>query len=92
MRLYNANFSPNALRVRAVAFELGIDIEIVEVDLRKGDNRAGEFLRRNPNAKVPVLEDGDFFLWESRAIGYLIAKAGESDETDDLPDDVPAGV
>ena len=27
-----------------------------------------------------------------RAIGYLIAKAGESDETDDLPDDVPAGV
>lgn len=72
MRLYNANLSPNALRVRAVAFELGIDIEIFEVDLRRGDNRAGEFLRRNPNAKVPVLKDGDFFLWESRAIcGYL---------------------
>ena len=73
MRLYNANFSPNALRVRAVAFELGIDIEIVEVDLRRGDNRAGEFLRRNPNAKVPVLEDGDFVLWESRAICTYLA-------------------
>ena len=79
MRLYNANFSPNALRVRAVAFELGIDIEIVEVDLRKGDNRAGEFLRRNPNAKVPVLEDGDFFLWESRAIcGYLVSQTPDA--------------
>ena len=73
MRLYNANFSPNALRVRAVAFELGIDLEIIEVDIRKGDNRAGEFLRRNPNAKVPVLEDGNFVLWESRAICAYLA-------------------
>lgn len=73
MRLYNANFSPNALRVRAVALELGTDLEIIEVDVFKGDNRAGEFLRRNPNAKVPVLEDGDFVLWESRAICAYLA-------------------
>lgn len=50
-----------------------IDLEIIEVDIRKGDNRAGEFLRRNPNAKVPVLEDGDFALWESRAICSYLA-------------------
>ncbi len=66
MKLYNANFSPNALRVRAVAHELGVDLEIVQVDIRAGDNRAAEFLARNPNAKVPVLEDGNFVLWESR--------------------------
>ena len=29
MKLYNANFSPNALRVRAVALELGIELEII---------------------------------------------------------------
>ncbi|MCV2890942.1 MAG: glutathione S-transferase family protein [Pseudophaeobacter sp. bin_em_oilr2.035] len=73
MRLYNANFSPNALRVRAVAFELGADLEIIEVDVFKGDNRAADFLARNPNAKVPVLEDGDFVLWESRAICAYLA-------------------
>lgn len=79
MRLYNANFSPNALRVRAVANELGIDLEIVEVDIRKGDNRSDDFLARNPNAKVPVLEDGDFVLWESRAIcAYLAAQKPEA--------------
>ena len=39
MKLYNANFSPNALRVRAVALELGIELEIIEVDIRGGDNR-----------------------------------------------------
>lgn len=80
MRLYNANLSLNALRVRAVASELGIDLEIVEVDIRKGDTRTEDFLAKNPNAKVPVLEDGDFVLWETRAIcGYLAAlkpKAG----------------
>lgn len=73
MKLFNANFSPNCLRVRAVIHELGVEIEIVDVDVFSGENKAPEFLRRNPNAKVPVLEDGDFVLWESRAINAYIA-------------------
>ena len=72
MKLYNSNFSPNALRVRAVAAELGIPLEIIEVDLRKGEHKTASYLALNPNGKVPVLVDGDFVLWESRAInGYL---------------------
>jgi len=78
MKLYNANFSPNALRVRAVALELGINLEIIEVDLRSGENRNEDFLAINPNAKIPVLKDGDFILWESRAINsYLASKKPE---------------
>lgn len=72
MKLCNSNFSPNALRVRAVAAELGMPLEVIEVDLRKGENKTASYLATNPNAKVPVLVDGDFALWESRAInGYL---------------------
>ena len=73
MKLYNANFSPNALRVRAVANELGIELEIIEVDIRAGNNRAADYLAKNANAKVPMLEDGDFVLWESRAICAYLA-------------------
>jgi glutathione S-transferase len=73
MLLYNANLSPNALRVRAVANELGIELEFKDVDLRKGENRSASFLALNPNAKVPVLVDGDFVLWESRAIDAYLA-------------------
>lgn len=73
MKLYNADLSPNALRVRAVACELGIDLDIIDVDLRKGGNRTPEFLKLNPNGKVPVLVDGDFVLWESRAINAYLA-------------------
>ena len=68
MRLYNAGLSPNALRVRAVANELGIELELVDVDLRDAKAKVETLLPWNPNAKVPVLVDGDFALWESRAI------------------------
>jgi glutathione S-transferase len=73
MKLYNADLSPNALRVRAVSFELGINLEIINVDLRSGENKAPEYLALNPNGKVPVLVDGDFVLWESRAIMSYLA-------------------
>ena len=39
MKLYNVNLSPNALRVRAVAKELGIELDIVDLDFRKGENK-----------------------------------------------------
>ena len=78
MKLYNANFSPNALRVRAVANELGIDLEIIDIDVMGGENKKADFLALNPNAKIPVLKDDDFVIWESRAINtYLASKKPE---------------
>jgi len=73
MQLYNANFSPNCLRVRSVANELDIDLEIIEVDIFGDGNKGDEFLAMNTNAKVPILVDGDFVLWESRAINSYLA-------------------
>ena len=79
MKLYNANFSPNCLRVRAVANELGLDLDIVDVDLRAGETKTEEYLAMNPNHKVPVLEDDGMILWESRAINaYLAGKDAKS--------------
>lgn len=79
MKLYDLSFSPNARRVRAVAAELGTDLELVTVDLAGGANRSGDYLALNPNAKVPTLVDGDFALWESNAIlCYLAAKKPEA--------------
>lgn len=73
MKLYNGTFSPNALRTRAVAYELGLDPELIEVDLFKGENRTPEYLALNPNGKVPTLVDGDVVIWESRAINAYLA-------------------
>jgi len=73
MKLYDFPFSPNCRKVRAVAYELGITLEYVHVDLLKGEQRAPAFLAKNPNGRVPVLEDGDFVLWESTAIQRYLA-------------------
>jgi glutathione S-transferase len=77
MKLYDFAFSPNCRKVRAVAYELGVCLESVHVDLLKGGSRTPAFLAMNPNGRVPVLVDDDFALWESTAIiRYLSAKNG----------------
>ena len=74
MKLYDFPFSPNCRKVRAVAYELGIALAHVHVDLLTGGSRTPAYLARNPNGRVPVLEDGDLVLWESTAIiRYLAA-------------------
>jgi glutathione S-transferase len=38
------------------------------------------FLKLNPNGQVPVMQDGDFVLWESNTIcRYLAGRAGRAD-------------
>jgi glutathione S-transferase len=77
MKLYDFAFSPNCRKVHALAYELGVELEFVRVDLPKGGQRAPAFLAINPNGRVPVLVDGDLVLWESTAIlRYLAGKAG----------------
>jgi glutathione S-transferase len=73
MKLYDSPFSPNCRKVRAVVHELGLQVDLVPVDLFNGENRAPSFVAVNPNACVPVLVDGDFVLWESNAIVAYLA-------------------
>lgn len=67
----------NPRKVCALARYLKLTVEFVHVDLGKGAHKTPAFLAMNPNAKVPVLVDGDTTLWESNAIlCYLARKAG----------------
>jgi glutathione S-transferase len=75
MRLYLHPFSSNARRVHLTAVELGLEPDIVIVDLAKGEQRSPEFLRRNPAGQVPVLDDEGFVLTESHAIMQYLADA-----------------
>ncbi len=80
MRLYYHPFSSNSRRVLLTAHHLRLNLELVAVDLLGGEHKTPEYLRLNPNGKVPVLVDGEFPLWESHAImQYLAEKSGEQD-------------
>jgi glutathione S-transferase len=73
MKIYDFPLSPNCRKVRAVVYELGLKPEFVSVNIFKGEARTPEMLALNPNAKLPVLVDGDFVLWESNAIVSYLA-------------------
>jgi len=73
MRLYHHPMSSNSRRASMTAIHLGAPVEHVLIDLAKGAQRSASFLRKNPNGKVPVLEDDGFILWESHAIMQYLA-------------------
>ncbi len=72
--------SPNARQVLIAANELGADVEICMVNLLEQQQKTPEFIALNPNGLMPVLEDGDFVLWESVAIMQYLAAQQASRE------------
>lgn len=70
MKLYTAPYAPNPRRVVMFIAEKGVtDIDVVSLDLAKGEHRGEEFRAKSPLAQIPTLElDDGRTLTESRAI------------------------
>ena len=63
-------------RVLAVAKHLGIEAELIEVNVKAGGFKTADYTALNPNRKAPTLVDGELVLWESSAImAHLCVKA-----------------
>lgn len=79
MKLYDYPGAPNPRRARIFIREKGLDVEIVNCDMSKGEHKVPEFLAKNPSGKIPVLElDDGRCIPESVAIcRYLEAIAPE---------------
>jgi GST-like protein len=77
--------SPNPAKVALFLEESELPYELIPVDTRKGEQFAPSFLAINPNAKTPVIVDGDAVVFDSNAILlYLAQKTGQF-----LPQDTP---
>ena len=73
LKVYGDERSGNCYKVKLLLNLLQQDYQWQAVDVLKGETRSAEFLAKNPNGKIPLLEleDGSF-LWESNAIlNYL---------------------
>ena len=59
LRLYDFPFSGNGYKVRLLLAQLGQKYDWTDVDIDKGLTRTPEFLKRNPNGRIPTLELDD---------------------------------
>jgi glutathione S-transferase len=81
--LYSMQRSGNSYKVRLALAQLRIPHKLIELDILKGETRTPDFLAKNPNGRVPVLEVAPSrYLAESNAILWYV-----SDGTRLLPDD-----
>jgi GST-like protein len=83
IKLYGMG-SPNVVKVYIALEELGLPYEVAPVDVFTGKQFDADFLKLNPNAKVPVIVDSDgpggkpYTCFESGAILlYLAEKTGK---------------
>ena len=74
-KVYGDYKSGNCYKVKLMLNLLGIPYQWVDVDILNGDTQTPEFLAKNPNGKIPVLElaHGDT-LAESNAILFYLAQ------------------
>ena len=74
IKLYRHALSGHSHRAQLLLSLLGLNAELVDVDLAAGEHKQAEFLARNRFGQVPVLEDGDTVIADSNAILVYLAE------------------
>jgi glutathione S-transferase len=75
LRLHDNLTSGNGFKVRLLLAQLARPYQRIEYDIDRRETRTPEFLAKNPNGRIPLLEleDGSF-LAESNAILWYLAE------------------
>ncbi len=75
LKLYEYPSSGNCYKIRLLLTQLGISFERIPVDILKRESRTPEFLSKNPNGRVPLVElEPGKYLPESNAVLYYFSQ------------------
>lgn len=76
-KLYEFATSGNCYKIRLAMSFLELAYERISIDITKGESRTDEFLKINPNGRVPVLEteDGSYLSESNAALWYLASSS-----------------
>ncbi|CAM6069066.1 unnamed protein product [Sphagnum tenellum] len=82
LKVYGKPYSANVTRVLITLAEKNVDdYQMVPIDLLTGGNKTPEYLKLQPFGQIPAFQDGDFTLYESRAIARYISDKYEGQGT-----------
>ena len=81
IKLYRHALSGHAHRAQLLLSLLGVEAELVDVDLAAGEHKQADFLAKNRFGQVPVLQDGDTVIADSNAILVYLASRYDADKT-----------
>ena len=73
IKLHRHALSGHSHRVQLFLSVLGLDADIIDIDLGSGEHKKSAFLQKNRFGQLPVLEDGDTVLSDSNAILVYLA-------------------
>ena len=68
VKIYGRNNSSNVQKVIWTINEIGIKFERLDLGGEFGGINTPSYLAKNPNSRIPTLEDEGFVLWESNSI------------------------
>ncbi|WP_206300776.1 glutathione S-transferase N-terminal domain-containing protein, partial [Pseudomonas viridiflava] len=75
LKIWGRKNSSNVRKALWIAEELGLQYEALDAGGAFGLVDGAVYRAKNPNGRIPMIEDGDFVLWESNAIvRYLAAR------------------
>jgi glutathione S-transferase len=81
--LHQMQMSGNCYKIRLAAHQLGVALTLKDYPLHGGETRTPEFLAKNPNGRVPMLEFPDGrCLAESGAILFHLSEGSALQPTD----------
>ncbi len=78
--LWGRDSAYNVQKVLWLLDELQLPFKHLDVGSTPGDLESAEFLQMNPNARIPVLQDGELLIWESNTILRYLAERYGGDE------------
>lgn len=76
-QLYDFLPSGNCYKIRLLLNQLGIEYDRINVDILNAETHTEEFLKFNPDGRVPVLKHDGKYLPESNAILWYLAKGSQ---------------
>ncbi|EIE21308.1 glutathione S-transferase [Coccomyxa subellipsoidea C-169] len=76
LRLYTFPGNKNAWKAQIAAEYVGVKLDVPAFEMGK-TNKSPQFLKLNPNGKVPTLQTPEGGIWESNAIARYVARLAD---------------